>query len=129
RLEVTVAAGYRELEFEMLRKSFSDRGTRLRRAVEVLRRAWTGEPFTYEGKSALVRPTPVRPGGPPIIMAGSTPKTARRAAEIADGDDPSTPALMQDYLAACAELGKEPGQARPRVGTFFMHISEDPELA
>jgi alkanesulfonate monooxygenase SsuD/methylene tetrahydromethanopterin reductase-like flavin-dependent oxidoreductase (luciferase family) len=70
---------------------------------------------------------PVQDGGPPIIMGGSTPKTARRAAEIADGYDPSAPALVADYLTACAELGKDPGEHLNRVGPFFMHVAEDVE--
>jgi alkanesulfonate monooxygenase SsuD/methylene tetrahydromethanopterin reductase-like flavin-dependent oxidoreductase (luciferase family) len=127
RLDLTVGAGYREIEFEMLGRSFHDRGTRLRRAVEFLREAWTGEPCTFEGRPVLVRSRPVQPGGPPIIMGGSTPKTARRAAEVADGYDPAKPELIDDYLAACAELGRAPGEYYRRVGPFFAHISEDPE--
>ncbi|MET1019871.1 MAG: LLM class flavin-dependent oxidoreductase, partial [Microterricola sp.] len=127
RLEVTAAAGYRETEFLMLGQQFAGRGTRLRHAVALLREAWTGDPCTFEGRPVLVRPKPVQPGGPPVIMGGSTPKAARRAAEIADGFDPTDPALIAPYLEACAELGKEPGDCRPKVGPFFVHVSEDPE--
>jgi alkanesulfonate monooxygenase SsuD/methylene tetrahydromethanopterin reductase-like flavin-dependent oxidoreductase (luciferase family) len=127
RLDLTVSAGYREIEFQMLGKSFPDRGTRLRRAVNFLRQAWTGEPCTFEERPVLVRPVPVSPCGPRIIMGGSTPKTARRAAEIADGYDPASPSLIQEYIAACADLGREPGECLRRVGPFFLFISEDPE--
>ncbi|MET0952829.1 MAG: LLM class flavin-dependent oxidoreductase [Aeromicrobium sp.] len=127
RLEVTAAAGYRVIEFEMLGQPFAGRGTRLRHAIALLREAWTGEPTTFEGRPVLVRPRPVQPGGPPIIMGGSTPKAARRAAEIADGFDPTDPALIGDYLAACAALGRTPGDSRPKVGPFFVHVSDDPE--
>lgn len=127
RLDLTVSAGYREIEFQMLGKSFADRGTRLRRAVTFLREAWTGEPCTFEGRPVMVRPVPVTPGGPRIIMGGSTPKTARRAAEVADGYDPASPSLIDDYRSACAEIGREPGECLPRVGPFFLFISDDPE--
>lgn len=127
RLDLTVAAGYREIEFRMLGRSFSDRGTRLRRAVSFLRQAWQGEPCTFEGRPVLVRPRPVTPGGPRIIMGGSTAKTARRAAEIADGYDPSSPSLTEVYRKACAEAGREPGECLRRAGPFFLFISEDPE--
>lgn len=129
RLDVTVGAGYREVEFQMLARGFTDRGTRLRGAVQVLRRAWRGERFTWDDRPILVRPLPVQPGGPPIIMGGSTPKTARRAAEIADGYDPASPFLIEDYLLACAELGRKPGEHLTRVGPFFLHLAEDPERA
>ncbi|MFT4230528.1 MAG: LLM class flavin-dependent oxidoreductase [Microbacterium sp.] len=127
RLDVTVGAGYREIEFRMLGRSFHDRGTRLRRGVEALRQAWTGEPFEFEGRPVLVRPLPVQPGGPRLIMGGSTPRTARRAAEVADGYDPASPELLDVYLAECAALGKEPGEHLRRAGPFFLHVAEDPE--
>ncbi|MET7337811.1 LLM class flavin-dependent oxidoreductase [Nonomuraea sp. NPDC005650] len=127
RLDVTVGAGYREVEFRMLARGFADRGTRLRHAVQVLRRAWSGEQFTWDDRPVLVRPLPVQRDGPPIIMGGSTPRTARRAAEIADGYDPASPSLIEDYLMACAELGKQPGEHLTRVGPFFLHLADDPE--
>jgi alkanesulfonate monooxygenase SsuD/methylene tetrahydromethanopterin reductase-like flavin-dependent oxidoreductase (luciferase family) len=129
RLDLTVGAGYREIEFQMLGQSFGDRGTRLRRAVTFLRQAWQGEPCTFEGRPVLVRPRPATPGGPRIIMGGSTPKSAQRAAQLADGYDPSNAELIEDYLRACAELGREPGECLRREGPFFLHVSEDPERA
>lgn len=127
RIEAVVAAGYREIEFRMLDRPFAGRGTRLRHAMELLRTAWTGEPCTFEGRPVLVRPLPVQPGGPPLVMGGSTPKAAQRAAEIADGFDPTDPALIAEYQSACERLGREPGDCRPKVGPFFMHVSEDPD--
>lgn len=127
RVEATVAAGYRELEFEMLAQTFAGRGTRLRDAVALMREAWAGEPCTFQGRPVLVRPRPVQSGGPPLIMGGSTPAAARRAARVADGFDPTDPALIADYRAACAELGREPGDCRPKVGPFYVHVSDDPE--
>ncbi|MBC2864992.1 LLM class flavin-dependent oxidoreductase [Streptomyces mexicanus] len=127
RMEAVVAAGYREIEFQMLGREYAGRGTRLSEAVTALRAAWTGEPFTYEGRRALVRPRPVQPGGPPLILGGSTRRAARRAAEIGDGFDPTDSGLVADYLKACTDAGRPPGDARPRVGPFFVHISDDPE--
>ena len=129
RLDLAVAAGYREVEFAMLGKNFGNRGTRLRRAVKFLREAWSGERCFFEGRPVLVRPLPATPGGPPIIMGGSTPKTARRAAEIADGYDPARPELLGEYRRICAELGRNPGECLPRVGPFFLFVTEDPERA
>lgn len=127
RIEAVVAAGYREIEFSMLGQPFAGRGTRLRRATELLRAAWTGEPCTYEERPVLVRPRPVQPGGPPLIMGGSSPTAARRAAEIADGFDPTDPGLIAEYLRACESSGRAPGDCRPKVGPFFVHVSDDPD--
>lgn len=127
RMEAVVAAGYREVEFRMLDRPFDNRGARLRRAVTALRDAWTGERFDYDGRPVLVRPVPVQPSGPRLLIGGSTPKAARRAAEIGDGFEPTDPDLIDEYLKACAEIDRPPGEARPKVGPFFVHVSEDPE--
>jgi alkanesulfonate monooxygenase SsuD/methylene tetrahydromethanopterin reductase-like flavin-dependent oxidoreductase (luciferase family) len=129
RLDLTVGVGYREIEFQMLGQRYADRGARVRRAVAFLRQAWSGEPCVFEDRPVLVRPRPVSPDGPRIIMGGSTPKSARRAAEIADGYDPASPSLVADYLAACAAIGRHPGECLPRVGPFFLFVAEDPERA
>lgn len=127
RMEAVVAAGYRPVEFEMLGRDFHRRGTRLRQSIHALREAWTGERFLHEGRPALVRPVPVQPGGPPLLLGGSTPRAAQRAAELKVGFEPTDPSLIRCYLDACARLGLRPGEARPRVGPFFVHVSEDPE--
>ncbi|MET0197391.1 MAG: LLM class flavin-dependent oxidoreductase [Rhodococcus fascians] len=126
RIELVAAAGYREIEFEMLGKSFADRGTRLRDSIRVLRDAWTGESFDHQGRPVLVRPMPVQEGGPTILLGGSTVRAAHRAAAIADGFDPTDPSLIAHYRARCQKLGRPIGECRPKVGPFFVHVSEDP---
>jgi alkanesulfonate monooxygenase SsuD/methylene tetrahydromethanopterin reductase-like flavin-dependent oxidoreductase (luciferase family) len=62
----------------------------------VLRQAFTGEEFTYEGRRARVAPRPVQPGGPPIYICGAVKAVARRAARLADGVFPSNDAVRPD---------------------------------
>ena len=45
---------------------------RLEEVIAVLRQAWTGEPFEYEGHTVRVQPSPVTPGGPIQVMGGSS---------------------------------------------------------
>jgi len=127
RLEVTVAAGYRPVEFEMFGIPYAERWSRLTAGIRILKRAWSGEPVTVDGRSVLVRPRPYRPGGPRILMGGAGPRAARVAAELADGFDPAIPTLVPEYVAACRDLGREPGALLPKVGPFFVHVSTDPE--
>src|SRR5258708_37025645 len=49
RLTLGVAAGYRELEFQVLEADFRRRGRRLQESLEVVKLAWPGEPFSYHG--------------------------------------------------------------------------------
>ena len=127
RLEVTVAAGYRPVEFQMFAVPYAERWDRLTTGVHILKRAWSGEPIAIGGRSVLVRPLPYRPGGPKILIGGAGPRAARAAAQIADGFDPAVPALLSQYVAACRELGREPDAVERKVGPFFVHVTTDPE--
>jgi alkanesulfonate monooxygenase SsuD/methylene tetrahydromethanopterin reductase-like flavin-dependent oxidoreductase (luciferase family) len=59
-------------------------GPRLRSTVTFLRRAWTGS-VQLGGEDAELVPRPVQESGPPILVGGSLPVSARRAARLADG--------------------------------------------
>ena len=63
RLIVTFVIGYRELEFDIMGQEFGRRGKRIDEVIGVLRQAWTGEPFEYEGHTVAVHPVPATPGG------------------------------------------------------------------
>ncbi|MBW2726453.1 MAG: LLM class flavin-dependent oxidoreductase, partial [Deltaproteobacteria bacterium] len=58
RLEVVIGAGYRPSEFQMFGKRREDRKELYMRAFEVLRKAWSGETFEYEGRKVNVTPVP-----------------------------------------------------------------------
>ncbi len=129
RLIITVGAGYVESEFEMFDKRLGDRGRAVERTVEILKQAWTGEPFDLDGRTVRVTPRPFQDPRPPIFLGGQTPIAARRAARIADGYLPAIPESHEDYRAAMLELGKpDPGPAGPRAPRF-LHIAKDPERA
>ena len=75
RLLLGLGNGWREEEFRMFGASKAERGARTEETVEVLRRAWTGRRFSFEGRTLAydrvkVTPQPARPGGPPILLGG-----------------------------------------------------------
>src|SRR2546425_10698632 len=74
RLILGLGMGWREEEFRMFGVPMSERVRRTTEAVEILRRAWTGERFSFEGRVYSldqVRVTPVpESGGPPIFRGG-----------------------------------------------------------
>ncbi len=128
RLELVVAAGYVAAEFAMFGRSLADRPRLVEEGVEVLKQAWTGEPFAYQGRPALVALRPHRRPRPPIVLGGSSPAAARRAARIADGFEPTSRPLYDVYLAECARLGACPGPPLPPAPRGqFLYVSEDPE--
>src|SRR5437762_1737270 len=84
----------------------TERAKRTEETVQTLRKAWTGEPFEFRGRTVRVTPTPTRPGGPPIFMGGSTEPAARRAARLGDGFIASVPEIWEYYRDECIKVGK-----------------------
>lgn len=125
RVEVGLTNGYVASEFELFGVPMNERARRTTRAVEVLKAAWTGEPFEYEGRTVQVTPTPSTPGGPPIKLGGSTEAAARRAARIADGLMPSTPEIFEHYRDELRLLGKPDPGPYPGGDTSIVHLAED----
>ncbi|MGH2784058.1 MAG: LLM class flavin-dependent oxidoreductase [Actinomycetota bacterium] len=107
RLNLGLGLGWVPEEYRMFGVPMKQRGRRIEEFVEVLRRAWTGEPFTFEGKvfsyeDILVRPMPKRPI--PIWLGGGTPPALERAARIADGHFPTSTGSLADAVARAQEM-------------------------
>src|SRR2546423_8505370 len=59
---------------------YAESQARFREALEIIRRGWTGEPFSYEGefyrvKDAVVTPRPYQVPHPPLRMATTSDET------------------------------------------------------
>jgi probable F420-dependent oxidoreductase len=90
RLILGLGLGWREEEFRMFGVPPSERVRRTSETIDILRLAWTGERFSYEGKAfsldqVKVTPAPGRSGGPQIFLGGSVEPAIRRAGRLADG--------------------------------------------
>jgi len=126
RFDLGVGIGYRQLEFDQFGRELRFRPSLMEEAVEIMRRAWRGEPVRFNGKRYNVgdiRVTPVPEQAPRILMGGMTEPAIDRAARIADGFL-STGGIGQDlYVEALARHG--------RTGSIFAGhwaiIAEDPE--
>jgi alkanesulfonate monooxygenase SsuD/methylene tetrahydromethanopterin reductase-like flavin-dependent oxidoreductase (luciferase family) len=127
RLNITLGAGYVPGEFAMFGVPTSARARRVTETVETLRAAWTGEPFDFRGRTVRVTPTPYQPGGPKIVMGGSSEPAARRAARIGDGFIPSVPEVYEFYRDECRILGKPDPGPWLGGGTTSTFVAEDPE--
>jgi len=125
RLEVVIGAGYRPSEFEMFGKHREERRALYERAFKVLRQAWTGEVFDYEGRRVRVTPVPIP--APRLLLGGSHRAVARRAAHIADGFYPPGGENWQTYREECLKLGKADPGACKRLGPIFTHVTKTPE--
>jgi probable F420-dependent oxidoreductase len=120
RLDVGLAPGYKPSEFAILGVPKSERGARTDEAIEILQRAWRGEPFSYAGRhfrfdDVVVAPPPAQPLGPPIWVGGSSVAAARRAARHGVRFMPDSGAGLDVYDAYRTGLAAALG--RPRVAT------------
>jgi len=127
RVSFVAGLGYRAEEFEMADVNRKRRGSLLEEYVQVMRQAWTGEPFEWRGRTVRVTPKPAVP--PVIMIGGSTEKAARRAARLHSGFFPSIGdvKLKEIYEEECAAIGFKGGFVSLPGGPGFVHVSEDPE--
>jgi alkanesulfonate monooxygenase SsuD/methylene tetrahydromethanopterin reductase-like flavin-dependent oxidoreductase (luciferase family) len=128
RAELVIAGGFLTSEFAMFDRDSKKRGKLVEEGVEALKRAWTGEPFEYRGRTVRVTPGPVQRPRPPILLGGSVKVSARRAARIADGFVPAVADVYAVYLDECQKLGVTPGESHV-PGPPFLHVAEDPDAA
>jgi alkanesulfonate monooxygenase SsuD/methylene tetrahydromethanopterin reductase-like flavin-dependent oxidoreductase (luciferase family) len=129
RLDVILVAGYRPVEFAMFGRDFDDRPAAMERGAEALVRAWSGEPFTHEGRTVRVTPRPAQRPHPPLLLGGTSPAAARRAARLGDGFMPGLPdpALLAAYESERARLGKDRGRVIDPAAPMGVLVVEDPE--
>jgi probable F420-dependent oxidoreductase len=89
RVVLGVGTGYLKPEFFALGVDFEERNDLFDEAIEVCRRAWTGESVTFEGRHFSVRgnsahPTPIQ-DPVPIWIGGNARVTRQRVATVAQG--------------------------------------------
>jgi alkanesulfonate monooxygenase SsuD/methylene tetrahydromethanopterin reductase-like flavin-dependent oxidoreductase (luciferase family) len=104
---------------------YAESQARFREALEILRRAWTGEPFSYDGEfyriqNATVVPRPYQVPHPPIRMATTSDETfplaGRLGLPIFIGLRTTEIADLQGQLAPYRQAWREAGHAgRPSV--------------
>jgi alkanesulfonate monooxygenase SsuD/methylene tetrahydromethanopterin reductase-like flavin-dependent oxidoreductase (luciferase family) len=87
RLRLGLGQGYRQEEFDGFGVPRSERLGRTLETIEILRQAWTGERFSFEGKyfrfkDVRVLPAPASRPHPELLWGAGAPKAIRRAARL-----------------------------------------------
>ncbi len=120
RMVAALGIAYQPHDFDAFGVPVKQRARRTEECVEVLRQAWTGQPFSYPSKyhqieNVRVTPVPYQEGGPPIWMAGWVPAGLERAGRMGDGwiADPiqSLPVIKDyadQYRAEAERNGRKP---------------------
>ena len=126
-------------EYEACGVPRNERGARLGEGIQVLRKLWTGDRVSHEGrfysfKDVRMTPPPRQPGGPPIWCGGRSEAALRRAGRIADGwiSYAVTPQMFRDGLAVIAAAAQEAGRTLDSFATahlLFARIGDSYEEA
>jgi alkanesulfonate monooxygenase SsuD/methylene tetrahydromethanopterin reductase-like flavin-dependent oxidoreductase (luciferase family) len=116
RLTLGLGIGSRADDFAAADVPIRGRGRRLEAQVAVMKRIWSGGPFSDE--IGPVGPKPVRPGGPEVLLGGDAAATARRIARLADGflGGGGNPTRIAEVYALTEAAWREEGRpGRPRL--------------
>ncbi len=108
-------------EYEACGVPIGERGARLSESLTVLRKLWTGEPASHDGRfyqfeGVTMQPPPRQAGGPPIWCGGRTNAVLRRIGRMTDGwmSYVVTPEMFRDGLGKIAAAAKEAGRVFDR---------------
>jgi len=87
RLRLGLGQGYRAEEFDGFGVPRNQRLGRTVETIEILKQAWTGERFSFDGKyfqfrNVRVLPRPVSQPHPELLWGAGAPKSIRRAAAL-----------------------------------------------
>ena len=114
RLVLGLGIGGREDDFAASGLTMAGRGRRFDEQLAEMQRIWAGE---GRGDIGPIGPPPARPGGPELILGGSTEASFRRVARIADGwiMGGGTPDMFAQAAAAVDQAWQDEGRpGKPR---------------
>jgi len=119
RLDLGLGNGWYEPEFTATGATSARRAARAVEYVRVLRALWTGELTSFDGEFYTVppsrmRPRPVQPGGPPVLLGGIVPAALKRAGRLGAGWL-SVSATDLDRIAEPIAVVREAAEGEPRV--------------
>jgi alkanesulfonate monooxygenase SsuD/methylene tetrahydromethanopterin reductase-like flavin-dependent oxidoreductase (luciferase family) len=123
RLTLGVGIGGREDDYRAALAPWKGRARRFEEQLALMKRIWANEP-PFPGVPP-VGPTPVRPGGPELLIGAIAPVALYRVARWADGlasfDFVPDAATVRPYYDVVEEAWKAEGRVgRPRfVASFF----------
>ena len=118
RVRFGIGIGWNPVEYEALGENFNNRGRRSEEQVAVLRKLWTQQTVTFEGRwhkiiDAGINPLPIqRPI--PVWFGGGDERALRRLAKLGDGwfpllaPDEKCRAAIEKIRAYAKEAGRDP---------------------
>lgn len=132
RLEVGLALGYRRRETNAYGIDFKTRPSRVNEFLQIIRRLWAGESFSFEGRhfnlqNASIMPRPVQ-SHIPLLIGAYSDKAMARVAQYGDGYIGACE-LYESYAQKLRECGKDPAAGRFYQASMPLVVAHDPERA
>ncbi len=135
RLRLGIGVGWNAVEYEALGENFHNRGRRSEEQIDLLRKLWTNDLITYEGRwhkvtDAGLNPLPVQQPIP-VWFGGAAPQTIWRVATIGDGwfplfsPDDRGRELIESMREQAAEAGRGPEDIGVESWVSIRDSSED----
>jgi alkanesulfonate monooxygenase SsuD/methylene tetrahydromethanopterin reductase-like flavin-dependent oxidoreductase (luciferase family) len=134
RLRLGIGLGYRAEEFDGFGVPRAERLGRTLETIEIMKRAWSGERFSFEGKyfkirDARVLPRPVSRPYPELLWGAGAAKAIRRGAEL----DMSFACVggrkeIGIYIEALKARGKDPSRYSI-VNSRVVYVADSEEEA
>jgi len=136
RLILGVGLGWNHVECEALGVDFGTRGVRCSEQIELLKRLWTGEVISYDGRferAERVRLNPAPRRQIPVWIGGFAPQAIDRAGRLADGFVAAGPVDVGIHAMQAVDAARaEHGRADAEFGHTFVTLactSEDDAVA
>ena len=133
RLILGLGCGWHQPEFDAFGYPFDHRVARFAEGLEIALPLLRGEQVTFDGRyhhatNVELRPRPIRPGGPPILIAGKRPRMLELVARHANQWNaawygrPDEAHELRERLAnlhvALSAAGRDPATLEITVGIF-----------
>src|SRR5215469_154459 len=126
RLRLGVGSGSTRADFELLGGDYDHRFRTLRNSLDIMRRAWRGEPIN----GGMLSTWPGCHGGPPILMgAWRSPRWITYAAKECQGWTPSGRFSSWDDLEAGMRIYREAGGTNAVLANVGVDLDNRPESA
>jgi alkanesulfonate monooxygenase SsuD/methylene tetrahydromethanopterin reductase-like flavin-dependent oxidoreductase (luciferase family) len=122
RMDVGVGRGVSPLEYDVFGGSMDESRARVDEGLQILRRCWADQPFSFQGQfwsfpEIDVVPKPLQKPHPPLWTAAVSPPTFPMAAEQGLGvlAGPFKPLFMiaedrERFVERCQQLGRDPAE-------------------
>ena len=138
RIDLGVGRGYQKPEFDGFGIPLAESTARFDDALEIIRRAWSGKAFSFEGAfhrvpEVTLIPAPLQQPHPPIWVAGQSPETMQKVAamglNLITGQNVGFRQFKQwvsEYREALVHHGHDPATREVAVSRF-LYVTDDPK--